>query len=70
MREPVKVACAQVEPVLFDRAATIDRIAEVAAEIAGNGAQLVLFPEAFIPAYPSNRCRLSPFYLRYPRVSV
>ena len=55
MREPVKVACAQVEPVLFDRAATIDRIAEVAAEIAGNGAQLVLFPEAFIPAYPSNR---------------
>jgi len=55
MREPVKVACAQVEPVLFDRAGTIDRIAEVAAEVAANGAQLVLFPEAFIPAYPSNR---------------
>jgi len=55
MREPVKVACAQVEPVLFDRAATIDRIAEVAAEVAGDGAQLVLFPETFIPVYPSNR---------------
>jgi nitrilase len=55
MREPVKVACAQVEPVLFDRNATIDRIAEVAAEVAGNGAQLVLFPETFIPVYPSNR---------------
>jgi nitrilase len=55
MREPVTVACAQVEPVLFDRAATIDRIAEVAADIAGNGAQLVLFPETFIPVYPSNR---------------
>ena len=55
MREPVKVACAQVEPVLFDRAATIDRIAEVAGEVAGNGAQLVLFPETFIPVYPSNR---------------
>ncbi|HEY6836373.1 MAG TPA: carbon-nitrogen hydrolase family protein [Gaiellaceae bacterium] len=55
MRDPVKVACAQVEPVLFDRAATIDRIAEVAAEVAGNDAQLVLFPETFIPAYPSNR---------------
>ena len=41
--------------MLFDRAATIDRIAEVAAEAAGNGAQLILFPEAFIPAYPSNR---------------
>jgi nitrilase len=55
MREPVTVACAQVEPVLFDRDATIGRIAEVAGEVAGNGAQLVLFPEAFIPAYPSNR---------------
>jgi nitrilase len=55
MREPVKVACAQVEPVLFDRDATIDRIAEVASEVAAKGARLVLFPEAFIPAYPSNR---------------
>jgi nitrilase len=55
MREPVTVACAQVEPVLFDRAATIDRIAEVAVEVAGKGAQLVLFPETFIPVYPSNR---------------
>jgi nitrilase len=55
MREPVKVACAQVEPVVFDRAATIERIAEVAAEVAGNSAQLVLFPETFIPVYPSNR---------------
>jgi nitrilase len=55
MREPVKVACAQVEPVLFDRAATIERIGEVAAEVAGQGARLVLFPETFIPVYPSNR---------------
>ena len=55
MREPVTVACAQVEPALFDRDATIDRIAEVAAEVGGKGAQLVLFPEAFIPVYPSNR---------------
>jgi len=55
MRDPVKVACAQVEPVLFHRDATIARIAEVADEVAGKGAQLVLFPEAFIPAYPSNR---------------
>jgi len=55
MREPVTVACAQVEPVLFDREATIDRLEEVAAEAAGNGARLVLFPETFIPAYPTNR---------------
>jgi nitrilase len=55
MREPVTVACAQVEPVLFDRDATLGRVAEVAAETAGRGARLVLFPEAFVPAYPSNR---------------
>jgi nitrilase len=55
MREPVTVACAQAEPVPFDREATIGRIAEIAAEVAGKRAQLVLFPEAFIPAYPSNR---------------
>jgi nitrilase len=55
VRDPVTVACAQVEPVLFDRDATIGRIAEVAGEVAAKGARLVLFPEAFIPAYPSNR---------------
>jgi nitrilase len=55
VREPITVACVQAEPVLFDRAATIERIGELAAEAAGNGARLILFPEAFIPAYPSNR---------------
>src|SRR5512133_2486843 len=55
MREPVTVACAQVEPVLFDREATITRLEEVAAEAAGKGARLVLFPETFVPAYPTNR---------------
>ncbi len=54
MREPLTVACAQVEPVLFDRDATIGRIEEVAQEAAGK-AQLVLFPEAFVPGYPSSR---------------
>ena len=54
MREPVKVACIQVEPVIFDRAATIERLAERTAEAAGQGAKLVVFPEAFVPAYPSS----------------
>jgi nitrilase len=55
MHERVTVACAQVEPVLFDREATISRLEQVAAEAAGKGAQLVLFPETFVPAYPTNR---------------
>lgn len=55
MDRKVTVACAQAEPVILDREATIDRIAELAAEAAGNGAELISFPETFIPCYPSNR---------------
>src|SRR5919204_4342160 len=54
MREPVKVACIQPEPVVLDREATLDKLAGLAAEAAGEGAQLLVFPEAFIPAYPSS----------------
>ena len=55
MDRTVKVACAQVEPAIFDRAATIEKLAAVVAEAARAGASLVVFPEAFIPVYPSNR---------------
>ena len=54
MRERVTVACVQVEPAIFDRSATIDRVAERTAEAAAAGAQLVVFPETFVPAYPSS----------------
>jgi nitrilase len=55
VNEAVTVACIQAEPVILDREATIDRIAELAGDAAGRGAQLVLFPETFVPCYPSNR---------------
>jgi nitrilase len=55
MEETVRVACVQAESVVFDRAATVDKIDGLAAEVAGEGARLALFPEAFIPVYPSNR---------------
>jgi nitrilase len=54
MRAPVVAACIQVEPAIFDRAGTIDRVAERTAEAAAAGAALVVFPETFIPAYPSS----------------
>ena len=50
--EKVKVAVVQATPVLFDLAATVDKICKLLAEAAQNGADLVLFPEAFIPCYP------------------
>ncbi len=54
MRAPVTVACVQVEPAIFDRARTLDRVEERTAEAAAAGAALVVFPETFVPAYPSS----------------
>jgi len=54
MRAPVTAACVQVEPAIFDRDATIEVVAARTAEAAGAGAGLVVFPETFIPAYPSS----------------
>ena len=48
----VKAAVVQAAPILFDRAATVDKSCRLIKEAAAQGAQLVLFPEAFIPAYP------------------
>jgi len=55
MNETVRVACVQVEPVILDRDATIEKLAVLTAEAAHAGAQLVVFPETFVPAYPSSR---------------
>src|SRR4051794_23641648 len=55
MERPVNVACIQVEPVILDREATLGRLEERAAEAAQNGAELVVFPETFVPVYPSSR---------------
>ncbi|MBA2474911.1 MAG: carbon-nitrogen hydrolase family protein [Actinobacteria bacterium] len=54
MNDPVKVACVQAEPAILDREATIDKLAALTAEAAGAGAGLVVFPETFVPAYPSS----------------
>src|SRR5947207_5884659 len=54
MRAPVTVACVQAEPVILDRDETIEKLGRLAAEASGNGAKLLVFPESFIPAYPSS----------------
>ena len=50
----VRVACVQAEPVILDRGRTIERLESLTAEAAGGSAELVVFPETFVPAYPSS----------------
>ena len=47
-----KVAVIQDSPIVFNLAATIDKVETLTNKAISNGAELVLFPEAFISAYP------------------
>ena len=47
-----KVAVVQASPVLFNREATIEKTCRLILEAAEKDVKLILFPEAFIPAYP------------------
>ena len=55
MDRAVVVACVQAEPAILDRERTLDKLERLAAEAAGKGAELVVFPETFVPVYPSSR---------------
>src|SRR5512146_1186007 len=48
----VRAAVVQAAPCLFEREATVEKAVRLTAEAAAHGAQIILFPEAFIPAYP------------------
>lgn len=51
-RKAVKVAVVQTPPVFLDREKTIERACEKIAEAAGQGAELIVFPEAWVAGYP------------------
>jgi nitrilase len=48
----VRVAAAQIAPAFLQREATVEKACAVIREAAAHGAQLVVFPEAYIPTYP------------------
>ena len=48
----VRVAAVQAAPVLFDLTGTLDRVRSLLREAASGGAQLAVFPEAFVGGYP------------------
>ncbi|HYL40798.1 MAG TPA: nitrilase-related carbon-nitrogen hydrolase [Candidatus Binatus sp.] len=51
-RRVVRAAVVQAASVAFDREATLDRVDTLTGRAAGQGAQLVVFPEAFVGGYP------------------
>jgi nitrilase len=55
-----KIAISQKPPVLLDLAATTARAVETIAEAAAEGARLIVFPEAYLPGYPTWIWRLKP----------
>lgn len=48
----VRASVVQAAPVPFDTEGTLERVREITADAARDKAQLVLFPEAFVSAYP------------------
>ena len=50
--ERCRLAVVQAEPVLFDAAASLSKALRLIDEAAEGGAELVCFPELFIPGYP------------------
>lgn len=48
----IKAAAVQAEPVWFDADATIGKSIDLMAEAAANGADIIAFPEIFVPGYP------------------
>jgi len=48
----VRVAVVQAAPVAFDREYTIEKVRSLTRTAASRGAKLVVFPEAFVSAYP------------------
>ncbi len=48
----IRAAAVQISPVLFSRDGTTEKVLQAIARAANAGAQLVVFPETFIPYYP------------------
>lgn len=56
----MKVAIIQQPPVLLNLPASLDRALELIREASANGARLIVFPETWLPGYPTWVWRLRP----------
>ncbi|KAH8662584.1 aliphatic nitrilase [Xylariales sp. PMI_506] len=53
IKSQVRVAVTQAEPVWLDLDATVDKTCTLIAEAASNRAEIIAFPECWIPGYPA-----------------
>lgn len=52
MKDTIKAAAVQAEPVWLDLDATVDKAIQLIREASAQGADIIGFPETFIPGYP------------------
>ena len=52
LKEKCKLALVQATPVMFDKTASTEKVVSLIEEAATKGAELIVFPELFIPGYP------------------
>jgi nitrilase len=50
--DTIRIAAIQASPVFLDATATVDKACDLIREAGANGADLAVFPEAFVPGYP------------------
>ena len=51
-KKVIKAAAVQIAPILENRQATTDKVCAYIQEAGENGAEIIVFPETFIPNYP------------------
>lgn len=51
--ETIRIAVTQAEPAWLDLDASVQKTISLVEEAASNGAQLISFPECWIPGYPA-----------------
>lgn len=52
LKSTCRVAVVQATPVMFDKGKCLEKALRLIDECADNGAELIVFPELFIPGYP------------------
>ena len=52
LKDICRIAVVQAAPVMFDKDKCVEKVLRYIDECADNGAELIVFPELFIPGYP------------------